>query len=187
MGTSVSQTTGIMVTKILAILGLMLFGNCYAQWVTLSGYGGHSNPTWDYKPNFKPSSISEIFGGNSMRSVMRQIAKRSAADANPDFDHFSATRGKRSEYPDFDHFSATRGKRSEDPDFDHFLGTRGKRSEDKRAKDPDFDHFLGTRGKRSDANPDFDHFSATRGKRSGRAANPDLDHLLATRWYLGSL
>merc|ERR1712129_437152 len=171
MGTSVSQTTGIMVTKILAILGLMLFGNCYAQWVTLSGYGGHSNPTWDYKPNFKPSSISEIFGGNSMRSVMRQIAKRSAADANPDFDHFSATRGKR----------------SEDPDFDHFSATRGKRSEDKRAKDPDFDHFLGTRGKRSDANPDFDHFSATRGKRSGRAANPDLDHLLATRWYLGSL
>merc|ERR1712008_526831 len=112
MGTSVSQTTGIMVTKILAILGLMLIGNCYAQWDTLSGYGGHSNPTWDYKPNFKPSSISEIFGGNSMRSVMRQIAKRSAADANPDFDHFSATRGKRSEDPDFDHFSATRGKRS---------------------------------------------------------------------------
>merc|ERR1712129_481445 len=166
MGTSVSQTTGIMVTKILAILGLMLFGNCYAQWVTLSGYGGHSNPTWDYKPNFKPSSISEIFGGNSMRSVMRQIAKRSAADANPDFDHFSATRGKRSEDPDFDHFSATRGKRSGDPDFDHFLGTRGKRS---------------------DANPDFDHFLGTRGKRSARAPNPDLDHLLATRWYLGSL
>merc|ERR1712086_37806 len=160
---SVSQTTGIMVTKILAILGLMLFGNCYAQWVTLSGYGGHSNPTWDYKPNFKPSSISEIFGGNSMRSVMRQIAKRSAADANPDFDHFSATRGKR----------------SEDPDFDHFSATRGKRSEDQRSKDPDFDHFLGTRGKRSDANPDFDHFLGTRGKSSAADANPDVDHLLA--------
>merc|ERR1712008_519549 len=127
MGTSVSQTTGIMVTKILAILGLMLIGNCYAQWDTLSGYGGHSNPTWDYKPNFKPPSISENFGGNSMRSFLRQIAKRSAADANPDFDHFSATRGKRSEDPDFDHFSATRGKRSAadaNPDIDHLLATR---------------------------------------------------------------
>merc|ERR1711997_658359 len=156
MGTSVSQTTGIMVTKILAILGLMLIGNCYAQWVTLPGYGGHSNPTWDYKPNV---------GEKSMRSFMSkirsfyQIAKRSAADANPDFDYFPATRGKRSEDPDFDHFSANRGERSEDPDFDHFSATRGKRSED-----PDFDQFSSTRGKRSrgkrSANPDFDHISA---------------------------
>merc|ERR1712238_343890 len=186
MGISVSQTTGIMVTKILAILGFMLIGTCYAQWVTLSGYGGHSNPIWDYKPNFKPPSISENFGGNSMRSVMRQIAKRSAADANPDFDHFSATRGKRSEDPDFDHFLGTRGKRSEDPDFDHFSAMRGKRS-----VDPDFDHFLGTRGKRSEdkraTDPDFNHFLGTRGKRSAADANPDVDHLLAywKSYYLG--
>merc|ERR1711971_410369 len=169
MGTSASQTTGIMVTKILAILGLTLIGNCYAHWVTLSGYGGHSNPTWDYKPNV---------GEKSMRSFMSkirsfyQIAKRSAADANPSFDHFSATRGKRSEDPDFDHFSATIGKRSEDPDFELFSANRGKRSED-----PDFDHFSATRGKRSE-DPDFDHFSATRGNRS---EDPDFDHFSATR------
>merc|ERR1711971_1323181 len=124
MGTSASQTTGIMVTKILAILGLTLIGNCYAHWVTLSGYGGHSNPTWDYKPNV---------GEKSMRSFMSkirsfyQIAKRSAADANPDFDHFYAKRSVS----------------DVDPDFDHFLGTRGKRSA--RAPNPDLDHISATK------------------------------------------
>merc|ERR1711971_678603 len=137
MGTSLNQTTRIMVTKILAILGLMLTGNCYAQWFPLSpslkGYGGHSNPIWEYKPNVGEKSMRSVIDPFKIRSSY-QIAKRSAADVNPDFDHFLATRGKRSEDPDFDHFSATRGRRSEDPDFDHFSATRGKRSED-----PDFD------------------------------------------------
>merc|ERR1719464_2324212 len=172
-----------MVTKILAILGLMLTGNCYAQWFPLSpslkGYGGHSNPTWDYKANVGERSVIDPF---KIRSSY-QIAKRSAADSNPDFDHFSATRGKRSEDLDFDHFSATRGKRSEDPDFDHFSATRGKRSGDKRATDPDFDHFLGTRSKRS-ANPNFDHTSAfyQYAKPSILSGvNPDLNQFLGTR------
>merc|ERR1711971_345160 len=198
MGTSASQTTGIMVTKILAILGLTLIGNCYAQWVTLSGYGGHSNPTWDYKPNVGEKSMRSVIDPFKIRSSY-QLAKRSAADENPDFDHFLATRGKRSEDPDFDHFSATRGKRSEDeratdPDFDHFFETRGKRSD----VNPDFDHFSATRGKRSPfyqyakpsilsgVDPDFNHFLGTRGKGSAADANLYLDHLLATRWYLGS-
>merc|ERR1711971_682667 len=110
----------------------MLIGNCYAQWVTLSGYGGHSNPIWDYKSNVGEKSMRSVIDPFKIRSSY-QIAKRSAADTNPDFDHFSANRGKRSEDPDFDHFSATRGKRSEDPDFDHFSATRSKRSGDKRA------------------------------------------------------
>merc|ERR1712238_118244 len=113
------KTSGMMVTRIFAILGLLLIGTCYGvsypnsypkqnylYFPTVGSparYGGRSSPAWNYKSNFKSPVMSRNsvrnVNENFMRSIMsilparRFFAKRAAPDVNPDFDHFSATRG----------------------------------------------------------------------------------------------
>ena len=71
--------------------------------IFFQGYGGRSSPAWNYKSNFKSPVMSRNSARNVDENLMRSImsilparrffAKRAAPDVNPDFDHFSATRG----------------------------------------------------------------------------------------------
>ena len=183
-----------MVTRIFAILGLMLIGTCYGihlmpqtsyggsyqnsypqQIYGFMGYGGRSNPAgirWNYKPNFKspvvmipnptveePMMRSIVYQARPGQDPQRFFAKRSAPDMNPDFDHFSANRGKRfaGRYNEF--------AGNMDSDFDHFSGFYQMAKRSAPDMNPDFDHFSANRGKRSagDMGPNFDDFGATRG------------------------
>ena len=104
------------------------YQNSYPQHIYgLMGYGGRSNPTglrWNYKPHFKspvmiqnpnveePMIESIVYQARPGQDPQRYFVKRSAPDMNPDFDHFSANRGKRvavNMNPNFDDFGATRG------------------------------------------------------------------------------
>ena len=146
-----------------------LYQNSYPQQIYgFMGYGGRSNPAgirWNYKPNFKspvviipnptveePMMRSMVYQARPGQDPQRFFAKRSAPDMNPDFDHFSANRGKR--------FTG-----SMDSDFDNFSGFNQMVKRSAPDMNPDFDHFSANRGKRSagDMDPNFDDFGATRG------------------------
>ena len=145
------------------------YQNSYPQTIYgFMGYGGRSNPAglrWNFKPNFKsqimipnsnvdeqPMMGSIIYQARPGQDPQRYFAKRSAPDMNPDFDHFSANRGKR--------FAG-----NTDSEFDHFSGFYQMAKRLAPDMNPDFDHFSANRGKRSagDMDPNFDAFGATRG------------------------
>lgn len=145
------------------------YQNSYPQQIYgFMGYGGRSNPAgirWNYKPNFKspivmipnpnveePMMRSMVYQARPGQDPQRFFAKRSAPDMNPDFDHFSANRGKR--------FAGIM-----DSDFDNFSGFYQTAKRSAPDMNPDFDHFSANRGKRSagDMDPNFDDFGATRG------------------------
>merc|ERR1719491_1610877 len=120
-----------MVTRIFAILGLMLIGTCYGihlmpqtsyagsyqnsypqQIYGFMGYGGRSNPAgirWNYKPNFK-SPVVMIPNPTVEEPMMRSIVYQARPGQDPQ--RFFAKRSAPDMNPDFDHFSANRGKRS---------------------------------------------------------------------------
>merc|ERR1711956_183760 len=105
------------------------------------------NPTVE-----EPMMRSIVYQARPGQDPQRFFAKRSAPDMNPDFDHFSANRGKR--------FAGNM-----DSDFDHFSGFYQMAKRSAPDMNPDFDHFSANRGKRSagDMGPNFDDFGATRG------------------------
>merc|ERR1711997_478876 len=110
---SVSQTPEMMVTKIsFVILGLILIGSSYGGsyhgfvpelndiyfptlGTTFKGFGNVDEPTM----NFKAPGTSKNMDENLLKSLVeifpsrRFFVKRAAPDQDPNFDHFSATRG----------------------------------------------------------------------------------------------
>ena len=112
------------------------------------------NPTVE-----EPMMRSIVYQARPGQDPQRFFAKRSAPDMNPDFDHFSANRGKRfaGRYNEF--------AGNMDSDFDHFSGFYQMAKRSAPDMNPDFDTFSANRGKRSagDMGPNFDDFGATRG------------------------